>query len=1701
MNWVEDRLEDVGDTVSGAVNFVLDEIVNPVVNTIGKVIEGITQNPVQAIAQIAAIATQQYWLLPVIAGAATAAAGGDLGDIAKAVAISYIAQEAGTQVGKYVGSAVTNEATAAMYATDAASQQTALLAAQEAGMQTAGQIAGNVAGSVAASTTVAVVKGQDPVKAMLVGGINAGVPAVLGQIDGFQNLSPTTQKVIESAVKTQLAGGNVSEAVVRSAITASQLATDTIRNLDPENKLSKSQQAVLADVLTAASARAVTGGNVNAAVQNELMRVGSKAIGDITTDKFKELTTNIETKSNDFATALQKVQENETAQSSVVKDYNVIRDQLQIRLDEQNKIKATMDAAVTRANQYTQAYNNGEVSLEEAQMHVKDANDEVARYNDYVNALNNDYTNTFKPQLDALNGQLDGLKQQHGDLYSSFDTVKTELQDLSKQLGTQTQALENSVKESYVKVLAPNFNAEQYRAINNIPEGVDVYDHYLSTGRFEDLATSNADLELTKQTQSKIASQSSFSDAFKMAREELGPGKTFEWKGNKYSTATREEDPTLAAASDAIKAKAALANTPYSSVQEMVDTIKSTPSQTEYGGPKIFGVPIGTPQDAINSAIRMGQVVTDFSRSLGSGFGNFLDFMGFAAHVTSGLIQSGPKVFDPQNAAISKNNMMSTFGSDMRSYFNNQITEKSNQEWNNIVNDVNKAPEYLKPFVAITSSLQNFGGFLSRVGQEVGEEVAPVMTGLAIGSKVLQLAASGTAKTIGITSTLGDMAESLQSSFQNTAQIVDKNPNMTQDEKDLASLKAGGLSMLATAVLGLGANEYLAKSILGDLIATPAQKVLGPLAVEYITEYPESAFQTLGERYAANGKITEQDIKDANTDGAISALIGAKTAGTITGTVQVVGIVNNSFVNAADGTKQGLAIVKNDKGEIAIVPAEGLSVGQVLNINTKAQLQTPDEFITQFNFTPEEATRLSTSVKNLIDTKPERDARAVEQKNSFDPKSIDLNAAIYSNLDIQSKLGIALQPRYTNDQIVQKFNEIINGGGSTANFAAAMDQYLVSPEKIAAAFGTSVQDVQNEYNRVFPTGIYSTVKSDPKLQSYKDLVSKAYNDILLRNPERNGMDYWVGQLSSGALTPDNIYQNIASSAQSADQANAKAYQDRLNQAVKTGATTDATVQQATDQQTQGYKDLVTKAYNDILLRNPEQQGMDYWVDQLKTGKLSPDNLYQTITGAAQGVDQANAQTYQDRLNAATTTGATTGTTTETSTGTTTGPTRSEQIAAYIKNVQDTGGTTADIAAAMDQYGVTPAEVGAAINMSPDMVQAYYNDARPNGIYSTSTSVNTNTGTVTNTNTGSVVDTNTGTVTDTNTGVTTNVNTGVTTDANTGTTTNANTVTDTNTGTVTNTNTGTVTDTNTGTVTDTNTGVVTNANTGTVTDTSSGSTTSTSGGSTTTDTGPSYTPPPPPPPQPPPKPPSLPADPATLAMAMKFLTGEQPTATDDKLTFKDPFISSKVGQKPFESPLAQFISEVESGSYRFPEFADQSPKSTINLGQSGETAMPDYFTYGSQPDLEQFFNPFGTQSTKLADNELDLMSAAQGGLATPLMAGGGTARYGRYAGGGLPVVAHSGKARLDFRSGAAVTGAGDGQSDDIPAMLADGEFVIPADVVAALGNGSTKAGSEKLYDMMHSVRSYHRSAKPQDLPPAAKSSPLDYLKKSSKKARR
>ena len=75
----------------------------------------------------------------------------------------------------------------------------------------------------------------------------------------------------------------------------------------------------------------------------------------------------------------------------------------------------------------------------------------------------------------------------------------------------------------------------------------------------------------------------------------------------------------------------------------------------------------------------------------------------------------------------------------------------------------------------------------------------------------------------------------------------------------------------------------------------------------------------------------------------------------------------------------------------------------------------------------------------------------------------------------------------------------------------------------------------------------------------------------------------------------------------------------------------------------------------------------------------------------------------------------------------------------------------------------------------------------------------------------------------------------------------------------------------------------------------------------------------------------------------------------------------------------------------------------------------------------------------------------------------------------------------------VSGGGTGRSDEIDAKLSDGEYVMDAETVAMLGDGSNKAGAKKLDQMRRSIRAHKGKALSKGkFSPNAKS-PLAYLK--------
>jgi hypothetical protein len=65
----------------------------------------------------------------------------------------------------------------------------------------------------------------------------------------------------------------------------------------------------------------------------------------------------------------------------------------------------------------------------------------------------------------------------------------------------------------------------------------------------------------------------------------------------------------------------------------------------------------------------------------------------------------------------------------------------------------------------------------------------------------------------------------------------------------------------------------------------------------------------------------------------------------------------------------------------------------------------------------------------------------------------------------------------------------------------------------------------------------------------------------------------------------------------------------------------------------------------------------------------------------------------------------------------------------------------------------------------------------------------------------------------------------------------------------------------------------------------------------------------------------------------------------------------------------------------------------------------------------------------------------------------------------PLMAAEGGGVLDLRQGGESEGPGTGTSDDIPAMLSDGEFVMTAKAVRGAGGGDRREGAKKMYEAM------------------------------------
>ena len=175
--------------------------------------------------------------------------------------------------------------------------------------------------------------------------------------------------------------------------------------------------------------------------------------------------------------------------------------------------------------------------------------------------------------------------------------------------------------------------------------------------------------------------------------------------------------------------------------------------------------------------------------------------------------------------------------------------------------------------------------------------------------------------------------------------------------------------------------------------------------------------------------------------------------------------------------------------------------------------------------------------------------------------------------------------------------------------------------------------------------------------------------------------------------------------------------------------------------------------------------------------------------------------------------------------------------------------------------------------------------------------------------------------------------------------------------------------------------------------------------------------------------------------------------------KQQLEEGKIAQAEYDAAVAEINRQagIASESVAGSPFST-NPNRDVSIGET---------YYGRNDAEDTVYGRGGSGATLYAmggsvDDELGMDEARSLGL--------GNLSNGFMNMGSTPAYAAGGQPRF-------LSGGGDGMSDSIKASingtqearLADGEFVIPADVVSHLGNGSSKAGAKRLYSMMDKVR--------------------------------
>ena len=544
VNFFEDTVEDVVDVVKDIGDFVQDDILIPVTEGFEDIYKAIEDDPVRSIIYIGAAVVSTipgfWWVYPAVVAADTKESGGTVEESltagAKAAATQYVTQGIASGVSSYTEAAVLGDA----FAPTASAISTA-------------ETIGTIAAGAAVGATGAIILGEDPLEAAIMGGAQAGLSAAMGKVrtnvaeyTASQNLDlsdelavsgqplsadyemPIIPKAVLSVVEAQLShtlsggDGTVSDAIIQQAILRATVTTATMQTYlnTIDYQPSDAQLAALTNGVIQTTTVALQGGDVSGtAVKNIInytaltLKENFKDIAKTTIDKVRGTYEDVEKKAGEYDfvaaehEAVQTDYNNAMTEGNEAKaKYDALRAEIEPRFAERDRLKVNMDAAkaafeASPANAAREAANTN-------------YNNAIKAYNNYASQLDTDYSTNYKPALEKYLNITDNAYKQAQDYIPQLNDLtdrRTELGEEYKELeatliqdsGNLDEALKPTyvaTNQAFVKAMTNDtFNEEEYAKLNGLEdagetgEEIDPYYHWLTTGKEERLPTNAAD--------------------------------------------------------------------------------------------------------------------------------------------------------------------------------------------------------------------------------------------------------------------------------------------------------------------------------------------------------------------------------------------------------------------------------------------------------------------------------------------------------------------------------------------------------------------------------------------------------------------------------------------------------------------------------------------------------------------------------------------------------------------------------------------------------------------------------------------------------------------------------------------------------------------------------------------------------------------------------------------------------------------------------------------------------------------------------------------------------------------------------------------------------------------------------------------------------------------------------------------------------